>query len=140
MSHLRVSIVSAEREIYSGEARSVIAPAEMGEVGIFPQHTPLITRLKPGEVQVDAVEENQTLSFFVSGGILEVQPKVVTLLTDTAMRGADLDEAKAEEAQRQAELVLADHQTDIDATKAMAELAEAAAQLRMIRKLRKGRS
>ncbi len=141
MATLQVEIVSAEREIYSGEANSVIAPAIMGEVGIFPKHTPLITHLKPGEVRVDAVEEGEELSFYVSGGMLEVQPHQVTVLSDTAMRGADLDEAKAEEAKRRAEQALADRQTDIDSAKALAELAEAAAQLRMIQKLRKtGRS
>ena len=137
MSTLRVEIVSAEREIYSGEARSVIAPAIMGEVGIFPRHTPLITHLKPGEIRVDAVEENEELLFFVSGGILEVQPTQVTVLSDTAMRGSDLDEAKAEEAKLRAEQALSDHKADFDEARALAELAEAAAQLRMIQKLRK---
>ena len=139
MATLRVEIVSAEREIYSGEANSVIAPASMGEVGIYPRHTPLITYLKPGEVRVDA--DGEELSFYVSGGMLEVQPGQVTVLSDTAMRGADLDEAKAEEAKRRAEQALADRKADMDSAKALAELAEAAAQLRMIQKLRKtGRS
>ena len=137
MGTLRVEIVSAEREIYSGEARSVVAPAVMGEVGIYPRHAPLITHLKPGEVRVDAVEENEELLFFVSGGILEVQPAQVTVLSDTAMRGADLDEAKAEEAKRRAEQVLSDRKADFDEARALAELSEAAAQLRMIQKLRK---
>lgn len=139
MATLRVEIVSAEREIYSGEANSVVAPASMGEVGIYPRHTPLITYLKPGEVRVDA--DGEELSFYVSGGMLEVQPGQVTVLSDTAMRGADLDEAKAEEAKRRAEQALADRKADMDSAKALAELAEAAAQLRMIQKLRKtGRS
>ena len=137
MSTLRVEIVSAEREIYSGEARWVVAPAIMGEVGIHPRHTPLITHLKPGEVRVAAVEENEELLFFVSGGMLEVQPHQVTVLSDTAMRGADLDEAKAEEAKRRAEQALSDRKADFDEARALAELAEAAAQLRMIQKLRK---
>ena len=94
MSTLRVEIVSAEHEIYSGEANWVIAPAVMGEVGIYPRHTPLITHLKPGEVRVSAVEEGEELLFFVSGGMLEVQPHQVTVLSDTAMRGADLDEGE----------------------------------------------
>ncbi len=141
MSTLRVEIVSAEREIYSGEAHWVVAPAAMGEVGIHPRHTPLITQLKPGEVRVNAVEENEELLFFVSGGMLEVQPHQVTVLSDTAMRGADLDEAKAEEAKQRAEQALSDRKADIDEARALAELAEAAAQLRMIQKLRKtGRS
>ena len=139
MATLRVEIVSAEREIYSGEANSVVAPASMGEVGIYPRHTPLITYLRPGEVRVDA--DGEELSFYVSGGMLEVQPGQVTVLSDTAMRGADLDEAKAEEAKRRAEQALADRKADMDSAKALAELAEAAAQLRMIQKLRKtGRS
>ena len=137
MHTLQVDIVSAEREIYSGEARSVVAPAIMGEVGIFPQHTPLITHLKPGEVRVDAVDGDEELVFYVSGGMLEVQPEQVTVLSDTAMRGADLDEALAEEAKRRAEQALADRKADMDEAKALAELAEAAAQLRMIQKLRK---
>lgn len=137
MSTLRVEIVSAEHEIYSGEAHWVVAPAAMGEVGIYPQHTPLITYLKPGEVRVSAVEENEELLFFVSGGMLEVQPHQVTVLSDTAMRGADLDEAKAEEAKKRAEQALSDRKADFDEARALAELAEAAAQLRMIQKLRK---
>ena len=137
MSTLQVEIVSAEHEIYSGEAHWVIAPAVMGEVGIYPRHTPLITHLKPGEVRVSAVEENEELLFFVSGGMLEVQPHQVTVLSDTAMRGADLDEAKAEEAKQRAEQALSDRKADFDEARALAELAEAAAQLRMIQKLRK---
>ena len=136
MSTIQVEIVSAEKEIFSGVAKSVVASAEMGEVGIYPKHTPLITRLKPGEVKLET-ESGEELDFFVSGGILEVQPHVVTILADTAMRGADLDEAKALEAKRRAEEALADKQADMDAAKALAELAAAAAQLRMIENLRK---
>ena len=138
MASLRVEIVSAEREIYSGEARAVTAPAELGEVGIHPRHAPLIARLKPGEVRVEpAAAGGEALLFFVSGGMLEVQPHQVTVLADTAMRGADLDEAKAEEARRRAEQALADRKADLDQAQALAELAEAAAQLRMIQRLRK---
>ena len=136
MSTIQVEIVSAEKEIFSGVAKSVVASAEMGEVGIYPKHTPLITRLKPGEVKLET-ESGEELVFFVSGGILEVQPHVVTILADTAMRGADLDEAKALEAKRRAEEALADKQAEMDAAKALAELAAAAAQLRMIENLRK---
>ena len=136
MSTIQVEIVSAEKEIFSGVAKSVVASAEMGEVGIYQKHTPLITRLKPGEVKLET-ESGEELVFFVSGGILEVQPHVVTILADTAMRGADLDEAKALEAKRRAEEALADKQADMDAAKALAELAAAAAQLRMIENLRK---
>lgn len=141
MNTLHIEIVSAEQQIYSGEAHSVIAPAELGEVGIYPRHTPLVTRLKPGEVRVDAPGETEELSFYVSGGLLEVQPDQVTILSDTALRGSDLDEVKAEEARRKAEQALADRKATIDSAKALAELAEAQAQLRMIQRLRKtGRS
>ena len=136
MSTIQVEIVSAEKEIFSGVAKSVVASAEMGEVGIYPKHTPLITRLKPGEVKLET-ESGEEMIFFVSGGILEIQPHVVTILADTAMRGSDLDEAKALEAKRRAEEALADKQADMDAAKALAELAAAAAQLRMIENLRK---
>jgi len=133
---IHVDIVSAEREIFSGTATMVFAPAEMGEVGIAPRHAPLLTRLVPGEVRVQDQEGNEQ-SFFVSGGMLEVQPHVVTVLSDTAVRAADLDEARALEAKRRAEEALADRQSDIDYAKAQAELAEAVAQLRTIEKLRK---
>ena len=133
---IHVDIVSAEREIFSGTATMVFAPAEMGEVGIAPRHAPLLTRLVPGEVRVRDQQGNEQ-SFFVSGGMLEVQPHVVTVLSDTAVRAADLDEAKALEAKRRAEEALADRQGDIDYARAQAELAEAVAQLRTIEKLRK---
>jgi F-type H+-transporting ATPase subunit epsilon len=136
MSTIQVEIVSAEKEIFSGVAKSVVASAEVGEIGIYPKHTPLITRLKPGEVKLET-ESGEEMIFFVSGGILEIQPHVVTILADTAMRGSDLDEAKALEAKRRAEEALADKQADMDAAKALAELAAAAAQLRMIENLRK---
>ena len=133
---IHVDIVSAEREIFSGTATMVFAPAEMGEVGIAPRHAPLLTRLVPGEVRVRDQQGNEQ-SFFVSGGMLEVQPHVVTVLSDTAVRAADLDEAKALEAKRRAEEALKDRQSDIDYARAQAELAEAVAQLRTIEKLRK---
>jgi F-type H+-transporting ATPase subunit epsilon len=132
---LHVDIVSAEEEIYSGTATMVFAPAEMGEVGIAPRHTPLISRLKPGEVRV-RTQEGEELIFYVSGGMLEVQPHVVTVLSDTALRAKDLDEAAAMEAKERAEQALADRQSDFEYAKAQAELAEAVAQLRAIRKLR----
>lgn len=133
---IHVDIVSAEEEIFSGPANMVSAPAEMGEVGIMPRHTPLVTRLKPGEVKVE-VEGKEDQFFFVSGGILEVQPHVVTVLSDTAIRAKDLDEAAAEESKRKAEELLADSKGDIDYAKAQAELLEAVAQLRMIQNIRK---
>jgi F-type H+-transporting ATPase subunit epsilon len=133
---IHVDIVSAEEEIYSGPANMVSAPAEMGEVGIMPRHTPLVTRLKPGEVKIQQ-EGKDDQFFFVSGGILEVQPHVVTVLADTAIRAKDLDEAAAEEAKKRAEEALADNKGDIDYAKAQAELLEAISQLRMIQNLRK---
>lgn len=132
---LHVDIVSAEAEIFSGTATMVFAPAEMGEVGIAPRHTPLLTRLKPGAIRVQA-QDGSEQSFFVSGGMLEVQPHVVTVLADTAIRAADLDEAQALEAKERAEKLLADKTADIDYAKAQAELAESIAQLQAIRKLR----
>ena len=132
---LHVDIVSAEAEIFSGTATMVFAPAEMGEVGIAPRHTPLLTRLKPGEVRVQT-QEGKELSFFVSGGMLEIQPHVVTVLSDTAIRADDLDEAQAVEAKERAERLLADRTADIDYAKAQSELAQSIAQLAAIKKLR----
>ena len=132
---MHVDIVSAEAEIFSGTATMVFAPAEMGELGIAPRHTQLLTRLKPGEVRVRD-DKGEEQSFYVSGGILEVQPHVVTVLSDTALRAKDLDEAAALQAKEQAEKLLADNQSDIDYAKAQLELAEAVAQLRAIQHLR----
>jgi len=132
---LHVDIVSAEAEIFSGTATMVFAPAEMGEVGIAPRHTPLLTRLKPGEVRVQT-QEGEELSFFVSGGMLEIQPHVVTVLSDTAIRADDLDEAQAMEAKERAEKLLADRSADIDYARAQSELAQSMAQLAAIKKLR----
>jgi F-type H+-transporting ATPase subunit epsilon len=116
----------------------VVAPAEMGDVGIMPRHTPLITRLRPGEVKLQTGGQEDQF-YFVSGGVLEVQPYVVTVLADTAFRAKDLDEAQAQEAKRRAEEALADKQSDIDYATAQARLAEAAAQLRMLENIRKRR-
>jgi F-type H+-transporting ATPase subunit epsilon len=132
---LHVDIVSAEAEIFSGTATMVFAPAEMGEVGITPRHAPLLTRLKPGEVRVQT-QDGEELSFFVSGGMLEIQPHVVTVLSDTAIRADHLDEAQALEARERAEKMLADKSADIDYAKAQAELAQSMAQLAAIKKLR----
>ena len=133
---IHVDIVSAEEQIFSGEAEMVYAPAVMGEVGIAPRHTPLISPLKPGEVRLD-VGGGKEEFFFISGGILEVQPHLVTVLSDTAIRAHDLDEAAALEAQKRAEDALADQQSDLDVAKAKAELAAAAAQIAAIKKWRK---
>jgi F-type H+-transporting ATPase subunit epsilon len=132
---IHVDIVSAEKEIYSGLAEMVFAPAEMGEVGIAPRHAQLITRLKPGEVRVKTATEE--FPFFVSGGLLEVQPHVVTVLADTAIRAKDIDEAAALQAKSRAEEALADKSGKIDYAKAQAELAEAVMQLRTLDRLRK---
>lgn len=136
MSVIHVDIVSAEGEIWSGEAAMVFAPAVMGEMGIAPRHAPLITQMKPGEIRVQT-PDGEELAFYVSGGILEVQPHQVTVLSDTALRAADIDQAAAEEAKKRAEAALADHETDVDVAHARAELATAMAQLQSIERLRK---
>ena len=132
---IQIDIVSAEEEIWSGEGTMVFAPAEMGEIGIAPQHAPLITRLKPGEIRVQQ-ESGEEQFFYVSGGMLEVQGHIVTVLSDTALRAADLDEAAALEAQRRAEQALSDQTGVLELAKAKAELIQAAAQIRAIQKLR----
>ena len=136
MSIMHLDIVSAEEEIFSGNVKNIIAAAMMGEVGIFPKHTPMITPLKSGEVKIITDQDEEKL-FFISGGVLEVQPDIVTVLADTAIRGEDLDEAKAAESKKRAEEALIDKSDNIDAAKALAELAQAAAQLKMIEKIRK---
>jgi len=133
---IRVDIVSAENELYSGLAEMVFAPAEMGEVGIAPRHAPLITKLKPGEVRVK-ISDTETLDFYVSGGLLEVQPHVVTVLADTAIRARDLDEAAALQAKARAEEMLSDKSGKYDLAKAQADLAQAIIQLRTLDRLRK---
>jgi F-type H+-transporting ATPase subunit epsilon len=134
---IHVDVVSAEKAIYSGLAEFVVAPASLGEVGIYPRHAPLISRLKPGAVRVKVPDQDEEEVFFVSGGILEVQPGVVTVLADTAMRGHDIDEAKAQEAKQSAEEAMKDKSSKVDYARAQAELAEAIAQLQTIQKLRK---
>jgi F-type H+-transporting ATPase subunit epsilon len=136
---IHVDIVSAEAEIYSGLAELVVAPAEMGEVGIAARHAPFLTRLKPGEVRVK-VNDQEVHPFFISGGMLEVQPHVVTILADTAVRAKDIDEAAALEAKRRAEEMLSDKSGKIDYALAQAQLAEAVMQLRTLEKYRKGRA
>jgi F-type H+-transporting ATPase subunit epsilon len=137
---IHVDVVSAEALIFSGEAEFIALPGETGELGIYPLHTPLITRIRPGAVRIQVPGRSEEEFVFVAGGILEVQPKSVTVLADTAIRGADLDEAKAQEAKRKAEELMASKDTQIDYAKAQAELATAIAQLAAIAKLRhKGR-
>ncbi|MGR9051942.1 MAG: F0F1 ATP synthase subunit epsilon [Gammaproteobacteria bacterium] len=133
---VHVDIVSAEQEIFSGLAEMVFAPAELGEVGIAPRHAPFITKLRPGEVRVK-VSESESYPFYVSGGMLEVQPHLVTVLADTAIRAKDIDEAAALEAKARAEEALADKSGKIDYATAQAQLAEAVMQLRTLDRLRK---
>jgi F-type H+-transporting ATPase subunit epsilon len=133
---MHVDIVSAEEEIFSGTATFLVAPAQMGEVGIAPRHTPLLSPLKSGEVKV-TLQDGEEQFIFVSGGMLEIQPHVVTILADTAVRAKDLDEAAAIEAKERAEDALKDKASEIDYAKAQAELAEAVAQLQTIKKMKK---
>ena len=133
---LHVDVVSAEEQIYSGDAEFVVLPGEAGELGIYPRHTPLITRIKPGAVRIKVPGQAEEEFVFVAGGILEVQPKLVTVLADTAIRGKDLDEAKATEALRQAEEARKNAQDKQEVATVEAEMAMLAAQLAAIRKLR----
>ena len=134
---IHVDVVSAEQEIFSGLAEVVIVPAQMGEVGIYPRHAPMITRIKPGSVRIRIPEQAEDELIYVSGGMLEVQPSIITILADTAIRGADLDEAKALEAKVRAEEAMKDKSSKIDYAKAQAELAESLAQIAAIEKIRK---
>lgn len=136
MATIHVDIVSAEREIFSGEAAMVFAPAVLGEVGIAPGHTAMLTRMNPGEVRVQLPNGEQQ-AFYVSGGMLEVQPRVVTVLSDTAMRAHDLDEAAVLQAKQQAEENIKNRSGTLDLSKAQAEIAELAAQLQTIQRLRR---
>ena len=136
MATIHVEVVSAEANIFSGEATFVALPGEAGELGIMPRHTPLITRIKPGAVRIEKADGGEEF-VFVAGGILEVQPGTVTVLADTAIRGHDLDEAKATEAKRLAEEAMKNAKSDIDFAKAQSEFAMMAAQIAAIAKLRK---
>ena len=136
MSTFHVDVVSAEESIFSGEASFVALPGEAGELGIYPKHTPLITRIRPGAVRVKRADNGAEEFIFVAGGILEIQPNTVTVLADTAIRGADLDEAKANEALRVAEEARKNASNEIDFAKATSEFAIMAAQIAAIRKLR----
>lgn len=136
MSTIKVDVVSAEKSVFSGEAKFIALPGESGELGILPGHTPLITRIRPGAVRIETAEGGEEF-VFVAGGILEVQPKSVTVLADTAIRGADLDEAKALEAKRRAEEAMSARTTDIEFAEATAHFAEATAQLAAIARLRR---
>jgi F-type H+-transporting ATPase subunit epsilon len=135
MSTIHVDVVSAEESIFSGEAKFVALPGEAGELGILPGHIPLITRIKPGAVRIDKADGGEEF-VFAAGGILEVQPNAITVLSDTAIRGKDLDEAKASAARQQAEEAVKNAKTDIDLAKATSELAVMAAQIAALRKYR----
>lgn len=133
---INIDIVSAEGEIFSGAAAMVFVPATQGELGIAPRHAPLLTMLKPGEVRVELVDGSEQ-SFYVDGGALEIQPKRVTVLADTAIRAHDLDEAKAVEAKRRAEDMLANHSDRVTLAEAQAELLRAVAQIKLLERIRK---
>jgi len=137
MATLHVDVVSAEESIFSGEAKFVALPGEMGELGIYPRHTPLITRIRPGAVRIVRAADDSEEFVFVAGGILEVQPGTVTVLADTAIRGKDLDEAKAAEAKKMAEEAMKNAKNDVDFAKAQGEFATMAAQIAALRKFRK---
>lgn len=138
MSSIHVDVVSAEQSIFAGEAKFIALPGESGELGILPGHTPLITRIRPGAVRIEKADGDEEF-VFVAGGILEVQPNKVTVLADTAIRGHDLDEAKALEAKKAAEEAMQNHNSDLDFAHAQSEFAMAAAQLAAIAKLRQKR-
>jgi F-type H+-transporting ATPase subunit epsilon len=138
MNTIQVDVVSAEELIFSGEARFVALPGEAGELGIFPRHTPLITRIRPGAVRIEKADGTEEF-VFVAGGILEVQPNRITVLSDTAIRGKDLDEAKATEAKKAAEEALKNAKSDIDLARAQSELTVMVAQIAALRRFRKAR-
>ena len=133
---VHIDVVSAEESIFSGEAEFIAAPAQMGEVGIYPRHAPMITSIKPGALRIKLADKNEEQLIYISGGILEVQPGVVTVLADTAIRGHDLDKAQANAAKKAAEEAMKNRSSDVDYAKAQAELAEAIAQIQAIQKLR----
>ncbi len=136
MATIHVNVVSAEEQIFSGEAKFVALPGEGGELGILPKHTPLITRIKPGAVRIQRADNGEEEFVFVAGGLLEVQPGLVTVLADTAIRGKDLDEARAEAAKKEAEEAMKNAKSDIDFAKAQSEFAAMAAQIAALRKFR----
>ena len=134
---MHVDVVSAEEEIFSGPATMLFAPGAMGDLGIYPRHAPLLTRIKPGEVRIVTEQGDDELVLYVSGGMLEIQPEAVTILADTAQRASDIDEAAAMEAKDRAEKLLSDQKDEVDYAAASAELAEAMAQLQAVQRLKK---
>lgn len=137
MATIHVDVVSAEEQIFSGEATFVVLPGENGELGIMPQHIPLITRIRPGEVRITRADNGQEESIVVVGGVLEVQPDLVTVLADTALRGKDIDEAKALQAEKEAKLALENARGHMELAKAQAELSLMTAQLAVVQRKRK---
>ncbi len=138
MNTIHVDVVSAEESIFSGEARFISLPGETGELGVYPRHTPLITRIKPGSVRIEMADGSEEF-VFVAGGILEVQPDCVTVLSDTAIRGRDLDDKKANEAKAAAEEALKNAKSEVDFAKAQSELTVMAAQIAALRRFRQKR-
>ena len=134
---VQIDVVSAEESIFSGEAEFVVAPAKMGDVGIYPNHAPMITTLKSGSLKIKLADKKEEHLIYVSGGILEVQPGIITVLSDTAIRAKDLDESKAAAAKKAAEEAMKNKSSNVDYAKAQAELAEAMAQIQAIENLRK---
>lgn len=134
---VHIDVVSAEAAIFSGEAEFVVVPASAGEVGIFPNHAPMVTTIKPGAIRIQQADVAEDVLIFISGGLLEVQPGVITVLADTAVRGHDLDEVKAVAAKAAAEEAMKNRSSEIDYAKAQAELSEAIAQIQTIERLRK---
>ena len=134
---IQIDVVSAEESIFSGEAEFVVAPAKMGEVGIYPNHAPMITTLKSGSLKIKLADKKEEHLIYVSGGILEVQPGIITVLSDTAIRAKDLDESKASAAKKAAEEAMKNKSSDVDYAKAQTELSEAIAQIQAIENLRK---
>ena len=136
MNTIRVEVVSAEESIFSGDAEFVVLPGEVGELGVYPNHTPLVTRIKAGPVRSKIPGHNKDELIFVAGGILEIQPDLVTVLADTAIRGKDLDEARAAEARKAAEEALSNAKTKMDLARAHSEIAAITAQMNTIRRYR----
>ena len=134
---MHVDVVSAEEEIFSGPATMLFAPGVMGDLGIYPRHAPLLTRIKPGEVRIQTADSDEEQVIYVSGGMLEIQPAAVTILADTATRAHDIDEAAAIQAKERAEKMLKDQKDDVDYAAATAELAEAMAQIQAVQRLKK---
>jgi F-type H+-transporting ATPase subunit epsilon len=134
---VHIDVVSAEASIFSGEAEFVVVPASAGEVGIYPNHAPMVTTIKPGALRIKLTDTAEETLIFLSGGMLEVQPRLITVLADTAVRGHDLDEAKALAAKAAAEEAMKNRTSDMDYARAQAELSEAVAQIQAIQRLRK---